>query len=57
VLQYHHVIAARAGLASTRHSDPGDSIAASGRGTERLAVSLRKAANGLTGVTLVYRSN
>lgn len=56
VLQYHHVRAARAGLAPTRHATPGDSIAASGKGTERLVVSLRKAANGLTGVTLVYRA-
>jgi len=57
VLQYHHVRASRAGLAPTRHAAPGDSIAATGKGAERLAVSLRKAANGLTGVTLVYRAN
>jgi len=56
VLQYHHVRAARAGLAPTRHAAPGDSIAASGKGGERLVVSLRQAANGLTGVTLVYRA-
>lgn len=56
VLQYHHVRARRAGLASTRHAAPGDSIAATGKGVERLTVSLRKAANGLTGVTLVYRA-
>ncbi len=56
VLQYHHVRAARAGLAPTRHAAPGDSIAATGKGAERLTVSLRKAANGLTGVTLVYRA-
>lgn len=57
VLQYHHVRASRAGLSPTRHAAPGDSIAATGKGAERLAVSLRKAVNGLTGVTLVYRSN
>jgi hypothetical protein len=57
VLQYHHVSAARAGLKPVRHAAPGDSIAASGKDTERLVVSLRKAANGLTGVTLVYRKN
>lgn len=56
VLQYHHVRARRAGLAPTRHAAPGDSIAATGKGVERLTVSLRKAANGLTGVTLVYRA-
>lgn len=56
VLQYHHVRASRAGLTPVRHSAPGDSIAASGKGSERLTVSLRKAANGLTGVTLVYRA-
>ncbi|WP_066532356.1 hypothetical protein [Erythrobacter sp. CCH5-A1] len=56
VLQYHHVRAARAGLAPTRHAAPGDSIAARGKGAERLVVSLRKAANGLTGVTLVHRA-
>ena len=57
VLQYHHVRATRAGLASTRHAAPGESITATGKGNERLAVHLRKAANGLTGVTLVYRAN
>jgi len=57
VLQYHHVRAARAGLKPTRHASPGDSIAARGKGAERLVVSLRQAANGLTGVTLVYRAN
>ncbi|WP_285712006.1 hypothetical protein [Erythrobacter oryzae] len=57
VLQYHHVSAARAGLEPVRHAAPGDSIVGQGKGTERLVVSLRKAANGLTGVTLVYRKN
>jgi hypothetical protein len=57
VLQYHYVRAGRAGLKSVRHAAPGDSLAASGKGAERLAVHVRKAANGLTGVTLIYRSN
>jgi hypothetical protein len=57
VLQYHYVRAGRAGLKPVRHAAPGDSLAASGKGAERLAVHVRKAANGLTGVTLVYRSN
>ena len=57
VLQYHHVRADRAGLAPRRHAAPGESIVGQGKGTERIVVSLRKAANGLTGVTLVYRSN
>ncbi len=56
VLQYHFVRAGRAGLAASRHAAPVDSIAAKGKGTDRLVVSLRKAANGLTGVTLVYRA-
>lgn len=65
VLQYHFVRAGRAGLAPTRHAAPSDSIAGTGKGrgkgrgkgAERLSVSLRKAPGGLTGVTLVYRSN
>lgn len=55
VLQFHFVTARRAGLAPQRFNAPGDSIAA-GTGAERLVVHLRKAANGLTGVTLVYRA-
>jgi hypothetical protein len=54
VLQYHYVTARRAGVAPERFAAPGDSIVA-GKGTERLAVHVRRAANGLTGVTLVYR--
>lgn len=57
VLQYHFVLARRAGLNPVRHAAPDDSIAANGKGAERLAVHVRKAANGLTGVTLVYRAN
>ena len=54
VLQFHYVTARRAGLAPERFAAPGDAIVA-GAGTERLAVHVRRAANGLTGVTLVYR--
>jgi hypothetical protein len=57
VLQYHYVRAGRAGLKPIRHAAPGESIAGVGKGAERIAVHVRKAANGLTGVTLVYRSN
>lgn len=57
VLQYHYVRAGRAGLKPVRHAAPGDSIAGSGKGAERFVVHVRKAANNLTGVTLVYRSN
>lgn len=56
VLQYHYVRAARAGLTPARYAAPGDSIAANGKGAERMAVHVRKAANSLTGVTLVYRA-
>lgn len=56
VLQYHHVRASRAGLAPTRHAAPGDSIVATGKGAERLAVHVRTAANALTGVTVIYRA-
>lgn len=57
VLQYHFVRAGRADLKTVRHTAPGESIVAHGKGAERLAVHVRKAANGLTGVTLIYRSN
>jgi hypothetical protein len=56
VLQYHFVRATRAGLAPERFAQPQDSIAASGKRGERLAVHLRQAPGGLTGVTLVYRA-
>jgi hypothetical protein len=55
VLQFHYVTARRAGLAPERFAVPGDQIVA-GTGAERLAVHVRSAANGLTGVTLVYRA-
>lgn len=54
VLQYHHARALRAGMKAERR---GDSIAASGKGAERLAAHVRAAPHGLTGVTLVYRGN
>lgn len=57
VLQYHYVTARRAGLAPRRYAAPGDGIAGASAGTERIAVHVRRAANGLTGVTLVYRRN
>ncbi|AUX69440.1 hypothetical protein CHX26_07990 [Porphyrobacter sp. HT-58-2] len=53
VLEYHHARAVRAGLEAVR---PGDSITARGTGAERLAVHVRTAPGGLTGVTLVYRA-
>lgn len=54
VLQYHYARAKRAGLKGKRL---GDAMTATGKGTERLAVHVRAAAHGLTGVTLVYRAN
>lgn len=56
VLQFHYVTASRAGLSPERHAVPGDSVVATGRGAGRIAVHVRRAANGLTGVTLVYRA-
>lgn len=56
VLQYHFVRASRAGLSPERFARPQDSIAARGKSGEALAVHLRRAPNGLTGVTLVYRA-
>lgn len=56
VLQFHFLSARRAGLVPVRYAAPGDSIVATGSGPQRLAVHVRSAANGLTGVTLVYRA-
>lgn len=56
VLQYHFTRAMRAGLYARRYAKPGDSIAATGGGGETLVAHVRPAANGLTGVTLVYRA-
>lgn len=55
VLQYHHARARRGGLKVKRLGAA--VIAANGKGAERLAVHVRNAAHGLTGVTLVYRAN
>jgi hypothetical protein len=55
VLEYHYNRARRAGLAPLRFAQPGDAIAGQAEGGERIAVHPRAAANGLTGVTLVYR--
>ena len=54
VLQYHFVRASRVGLTPQRFAQPQESIAARGKNGERLAVHLRPAPGGLTGVTLVY---
>lgn len=56
VLQYHFTRAVRAGLYARRYAEPEDSIAATGQGGETLVAHVRKAPNGLTGVTLVYRA-
>ncbi len=60
VLQFHYASASRAGLPAMRLAAPGERILAGGpepeAGAGRLAVHLREAANGLTGVTLVYRA-
>ncbi len=54
VLQYHYVRALRAGLKPVRR---GEAIAARGTGEQRLAVHVRNAPGGLSGVTLVYRGD
>ena len=54
VLQYHYVRALRAGLKPVRR---GHAIEARGNGAERLAVHVRNAPGGLSGVTLVYRGS
>jgi hypothetical protein len=55
VLQYHYIRAARAGLKPARYATPDDIIAATGKTGEALVVHVRPAANGLTGVDLLYR--
>lgn len=55
VLQYHHARASRAGLTGRRQALPADMIIAEGKGGERLVVEARRAAHGMTGVTLLYR--
>lgn len=56
VLQYHYARAVRAGLEARRFTAPEASIIASGKNGETLAVHVRPAAHGLTGVDLVYRT-
>lgn len=55
VLQYHYVLAGRAGLMPARYTAPEDIIAASGKDGETLVVHVRPAMGGLTGVDLLYR--
>jgi len=56
LLQYHFARSQRAGMAPKRFAVPEDIVTASGRGSERIAVHIRPAANGLNGVDLVYRA-
>jgi hypothetical protein len=55
VLHYHYARAQRAGLTGRRQAVPAEMIIAEGRGGERLVVEARRAAHGMTGVTLLYR--
>lgn len=55
VVQYHYTRALRAGLKPARYNTPEDIIAATGKPGEVLMVHARPAANGLTGVDLLYR--
>lgn len=55
VLHYHYARASRAGLTGRRQGAPADMIIAEGKGVERLVVEARRAAHGMTGVTLLYR--
>ncbi len=57
VLQYHYARSTRAGMRAQRYAVPGESIAANGKGADRLAVHVRPALHGMTGVTLVYRAD
>ncbi len=56
VLQYHFARAKRAGLSGRRQAAPAAMIIADGKGGERLVVEARRAAHGMTGVTLLYRA-
>lgn len=56
VLHYHYVQSGRAGLIPQHFGTPAPSIAAAGQSGEQLAVHVRPAAHGLTGVTLIYRA-
>jgi hypothetical protein len=55
VLQYHFARARRAGLSAQRQAEPAAMIIAKGKGGETLVVEVRRAAHGMTGVTLLYR--
>jgi hypothetical protein len=58
VLQYHYARAVRARLTAQHHAAPAAHLAAAGKaGRERLAVHVRAAPHGRTGVTLVHRAN
>jgi hypothetical protein len=56
VLQYHFARARRAGLTGRRQAAPAEMIIADGKGGETLVVEVRRAAHGMTGVTLLYRA-
>ncbi|WP_379921946.1 hypothetical protein [Erythrobacter sp. R86502] len=56
VLLFHYTRAVRAGLRAKRFATPGQSIAAFGGDGETMVAHVRMAANGLTGITLVYRA-
>ncbi|MFO6445539.1 hypothetical protein ACLBKU_00200 [Erythrobacter sp. NE805] len=56
LLQYHLTRASRAGLAARRFAAPEDIVLARSKAGEALAVHVRPAPHGLSGVTLVYRA-
>lgn len=56
VLAYHYARAVRAGLGVVRYAVPEDIIAASNTEGKSLVVHVRPAANGMTGVDLLYRA-
>lgn len=56
VLHYHYIQSGRAGLVPVRYDAPAARIAAAGERGEQLAVHVREAPHGLTGVTLIYRA-
>ncbi len=56
LLQYHYTEALRGGLRVLRYAEPEDIIAATDAGGKTLSIHIRPAANGLTGVLLLYRA-
>ena len=56
VLQYHFARARRAGMTGRRQAVPAEMIIANGKRGETLVVEVRRAAHGMTGVTLLYRA-